>query len=320
LPILVAMVLLLGAGTAVWAQALRPAPLAALGCNQPATITPSSTASNPTSSNSTSANSTSSNSTSSNSTSANPTSANPTSTAGSHATTGGTQGGRTTTQKSAQSFQAPSGSDGASAGRSGATSKSTAKTTAKTTAKKTTTKATATSATATVSVVSGIGEFTDPNLLVEIRPASPALIPLRVFNASAVVGQAKTVTDELRAAGFASILPQDNDPLYPAANYPQAALHCYGEIRFGPAGLAEARTVLIVAPCAQLVLDDRIDNSVDLSLGTKYTLVPINSRMKAELSAIKNASVPPAVIEGQTQAPKPLPPIPDLPSTAGCTP
>jgi hypothetical protein len=143
-------------------------------------------------------------------------------------------------------------------------------------------------------------------------------VPLRVLNASQVVGQAKTVTDELRAAGFASILPQDNDPLYPAASYPQAVLHCYGEIRFGQAGQAEARTVLMVAPCAQLVLDNRIDNSVDLALGSTYTLAPISDAVQAQLTQIRNASVPPAVIEGQTQAPKPLPPIPDLPSTAGC--
>jgi hypothetical protein len=162
-----------------------------------------------------------------------------------------------------------------------------------------------------------IGTFTDPNTLAQIRPANPAQVPLRVFNASIVVGQAKTVTDELRAVGFASILPQDNDPLYPAANYPQTALRCYGEIRYGQAGLAEARTVLIVAPCAQLVMDDRIDNSVDLSLGAKYELNPVTPAMKAQLTQIRNASVPPAVIEGQTQAPRPLPPIPPLP-TATC--
>jgi hypothetical protein len=155
-------------------------------------------------------------------------------------------------------------------------------------------------------------------MLADIRPANPALVPVRVLNASTVVGQAKTVTDELRALGFASVLPQDNDPLYPAGAYPQAVLRCYGEIRFGRAGLAEARTVLLIAPCSQLVLDDRIDNSVDLSLGAKYVLTAPSDKVKAQLAQIKNASVPPAVIEGQTQAPKPLPPIPDLPSTAGC--
>ena len=78
--------------------------------------------------------------------------------------------------------------------------------------------------------------------------------------------------------------------------------------------------MLLDRTCSQLVLDDRIDNSVDLSLGTKYTLVPLRQPVKAAARPIKNASVPPAVIEGQTQAPKPLPPIPDLPSTAGCPP
>ena len=37
--------------------------------------------------------------------------------------------------------------------------------------------------------------------------------------------------------------------------------------------------MLLIAPCAQLVLDDRIDNSVDLSLGAKYSsLAPLDSR------------------------------------------
>src|SRR5690606_34214973 len=98
-------------------------------------------------------------------------------------------------------------------------------------------------------------------------------------------GQAKTVTDELRAAGFGAIGQQQNDPLYPAAD-----LRCYGEIRYGYAGLAEARTTLIVAPCAQLVLDDRLDNSVDLALGRLYQLTPITDEITKQLADIKNAS------------------------------
>jgi len=158
-----------------------------------------------------------------------------------------------------------------------------------------------------------LGTFTTPESLADTRPADPGAVPLTVYNASMVTGQAKTLTDELRAAGFSAIGQQANDPLYPAAD-----LRCYGEIRYGYAGLAEARTTLIIAPCAQLVRDDRLDNSVDLSLGRLYQLTPITEDVKAALTAIKNASAPPPVIEGQTISVRSLPPIPPLPERTGC--
>lgn len=158
-----------------------------------------------------------------------------------------------------------------------------------------------------------LGTFAGPDSLATTRPADPSGIPLRVFNASTVTGQAKTVTDELRAAGFASIGQQDNDPLYPAAD-----LRCYGEIRYGYGGLAEARTTLIVAPCAQLVLDGRLDNSVDLALGRLYQVNPLTDEVKAQLAAIKDAAAPPPVIEGQTVVVRTPPPIPALPDRSAC--
>lgn len=158
-----------------------------------------------------------------------------------------------------------------------------------------------------------LGTFTNPDSLATTRPADPSGIPLRVFNASIVTGQAKTVTDELRAAGFASIGQQGNDPLYPAAD-----LRCYGEIRYGYGGLAEARTTLLVAPCAQLVLDDRLDNSVDLSLGRLYQVTQLTDDVKSQLAAIKDAAAPPPVIEGQTVVVRTPAPIPPLPDRSGC--
>lgn len=163
------------------------------------------------------------------------------------------------------------------------------------------------------SVNTTLGTFTNPQTLAGMRPADPASVPLRVFNASTLTGEAKTVTDELRAAGFTAIGQQANDPLYPESN-----LRCYGEIRYGYAGQAEARTTLIVAPCAQLVLDGRLDNSVDLSIGQLYQSNPVSKNMLAELTAIKDASAPPPVIEGQTVAIRSLPPIPPLPDRTGC--
>jgi hypothetical protein len=164
-----------------------------------------------------------------------------------------------------------------------------------------------------VQVTTSLGTFTDPNTLAATRPADPSDIPLRVLNASDVTGQAKTVTDELRDAGFTAIGQQANDPLYPAWD-----LRCYGEIRYGYAGLAEARTVLIVAPCAQLVLDQRADNSVDLSLGKLYQVEPIGKKIRDELTQIKNAAAPPPVTEGQTISVRPVMSIPPLPDRSGC--
>lgn len=166
---------------------------------------------------------------------------------------------------------------------------------------------------ASTQVSTSLGTFVDPNKLAAIRPADPSEVPLRVLNASTVIGQAKSVTDELRDAGFTSILQQQDDPLYPASD-----LRCYGEIRYGYAGLAEARTVLIVAPCAQLVRDGRTDNSVDLSLGKLYQIQPISAKVQKELVQIKDAAAPPPVIEGQTISVRPVPSIPPLPSRAGC--
>jgi hypothetical protein len=167
---------------------------------------------------------------------------------------------------------------------------------------------------ATSQIITSLGGYADHESLAAVRPANPSTVLLTVYNASAVRGQAKAVTDELRAAGFESILPSNNDPLYPAAD-----LRCVAQIRFGPAGAAAARTVLLVAPCAQLVVDTRVDDTVDLALGARYIYDSVSQTTKDELKAIRDAATPPAVIEGQTAAAKPLPAIPPLPQAACAT-
>lgn len=166
----------------------------------------------------------------------------------------------------------------------------------------------------TPQIVTSLGAYADNESLANVRPANPSTILLTVFNASSVRGQAKAVADELRAAGFESMLASGNDPLYPAAD-----LRCVAQIRFGPAGAAAARTVLLVTPCAQLVVDSRVDDSVDLALGGRYIYDSVSQDVKDQLKAIKDAATPPAVIEGQTAAVKPLPPIPPLPTAACAT-
>ena len=166
----------------------------------------------------------------------------------------------------------------------------------------------------TPQIVTSLGAYADHESLANVRPANPSTILLTVFNASTVRGQAKAVADELRAAGFESMLASGNDPLYPASD-----LGCVAQIRFGPAGAAAARTVLLVTPCAQLVVDSRVDDSVDLSLGGRYIYDSVSQDVKDQLKAIKDAATPPAVIEGPTAAAKPLPPIPALPAAACAT-
>ena len=169
-------------------------------------------------------------------------------------------------------------------------------------------------AVSTAPIITSLGVYTEHASLEAVRPANPSTVALTVFNASSVRGQAKAVTDELRAAGFESIRASSNDPLYPAAD-----LQCVAQIRYGPAGAAAARTVLLIAPCAQLVLDSRIDDSADLALGGRYLYGSVSEDVKTQLRTIQEAATPPAVIEGQTAAAKPLPPIPPLPQAACST-
>ena len=166
----------------------------------------------------------------------------------------------------------------------------------------------------TPAIITSLGSFAGHDSLTGVRPADPAIVPLQVFNASNTPGQAKTLTNELRADGFSSILGGANDPLYPALD-----LVCTAEIRYGQAGTAAARTLLIVAPCAQLVLDNRISDTVDLAVGGRYEYRALAPAVKEALKTIHDAAIPPAVIEGQTAAARPQPSIPPVPSTSGCS-
>ncbi len=220
------------------------------------------------------------------------------------------QPGPATTSVATRASGASAGA-GSAAAASGPTAGSSAPETAAGTAA--TTGSAATAAATTPVVNSTLGAVTDINTLRDTRPANPATVLLQVVNASATPGMAKTVTETLRNAGFDSIRDANDDGLYPAQD-----LRCYGEIRYGPAGSRAARTMLIVVPCATLILDTRFDDSVDFAIGALYTDTGLTDDVRAELTKIKQAATPPAVIEGQTQAAQPDLPIPALPSTANC--
>ena len=71
---------------------------------------------------------------------------------------------------------------------------------------------------------------------------------------------------QLGDLGFAEAAPPDNDPLYPDGD-----MECVGQLRFGPAGQGAASTLALVMPCAELVRDDRPDDTVDVAVGTGFS-------------------------------------------------
>lgn len=112
-----------------------------------------------------------------------------------------------------------------------------------------------------------------------VSPAPPQFTRVRVLNANGRLGEATIVDSALAHLGFASTTPA-NDPLHPDLD-----LRCYGEIRFGPAGQAAARTLSLAVPCAELVRDVRPDSDVDLALGTRFTLQPNDAARTALLDS-----------------------------------
>lgn len=98
-----------------------------------------------------------------------------------------------------------------------------------------------------------------------VRPVPAAEVRVRTLNATPQVGLAGRISLELAHYGFATVGAPGNDP-----RYPRDAMRCFAQIRFGSNGAAEARTLSLLVPCAQLVRDDRQDASVDLALGTYF--------------------------------------------------
>lgn len=112
----------------------------------------------------------------------------------------------------------------------------------------------------------------------EVPPAPPQFTRVHVLNANGVHGEATVIDGELAQLGFATTNTPANDPLYPSAN-----LRCYGQIRFGAAGQAAARTLSLVAPCAQLVRDTRPDAGIDLALGLRFLAMRPNAAARTAL-------------------------------------
>ena len=141
------------------------------------------------------------------------------------------------------------------------------------------------------------GRAVDRAELAAAAPAAPRDTTVRVLNANGQLGQAGLITSELTQPqlGFvrAADNPTGNDTVYPDQN-----MQCVGQIRFGAAGLAQARTVSLAVPCAELVQDARADTVVDLALGTTFGTLAPSAAAQAVLSA-RNAAPPgkPATVD-----------------------
>jgi hypothetical protein len=90
----------------------------------------------------------------------------------------------------------------------------------------------------------------------------PGKVTVNVYNASDRYRLAAKTATRLEKQGYA-VGKIDNDPLKRAVTTP-------AEVRHGEKGLAQARTVLAVAPDAALVQDDRTGERVDLVLGGSW--------------------------------------------------
>lgn len=150
------------------------------------------------------------------------------------------------------------------------------------------------------------------NSLDGVIPAPPQFTRVQVLNANGVRGEATMVDDTLAQLGFAPTTKPANDP-----QFPDFDLHCYGQIRFGAAGQAAARTLSLAVPCAELVRDDRPDATIDLALGTKFLAVSPNSaarRALLDLAGLGSPSTAESSVRGGLAA------QPDLSSGSGALP
>lgn len=139
-----------------------------------------------------------------------------------------------------------------------------------------------------------LGERVDRSTLLDVEPAALSATKVRVYNANGERGQAATVAADLSEYGFAAApdVQVGNDPIYLDQN-----MQCQGQIRFGPNGAAAASTVWLVAPCAELIQDERPDDTVDLALGTYFTSLQPNPDAESVLQSLAG------VAPGTTPAP-----------------
>jgi len=124
------------------------------------------------------------------------------------------------------------------------------------------------------------GPTAAPCVTTTVRPGlvlpKPATVTVNTYNATDRAGLAARTAAELKKRGF-GIGKIANDPL-------GKALTNVGEIRYGPAGTANAQLVAFYVPGGALVLDKRTDTTVDVVLGVKFKAVPAQKTVDAALA------------------------------------
>lgn len=120
-----------------------------------------------------------------------------------------------------------------------------------------------------------------------VPPAPPQRVAVQVLNANGQRGEAGIVATELAELGFVPTAEPTNDPLHPDFD-----LRCHGEIRFGAAGEAAARTLSLAIPCAELVRSTRLDGTVELALGTEFTKLRPNDAAREALDGLARLDQP----------------------------
>ncbi|RJQ82287.1 LytR family transcriptional regulator [Pseudonocardiaceae bacterium YIM PH 21723] len=129
-----------------------------------------------------------------------------------------------------------------------------------------------------------LGEMLSGDALDGVDPLPAEEVKVTVLNGSKKRGYATLVAEELLGMDFGRSLDPTNDPIY------NDQLSCFGQIRFSQAGAGAARTLSLVAPCAQLVRDSRQDATVDFVLGDKFDDVTPNASGKRALTLLKDWS------------------------------
>jgi hypothetical protein len=137
-----------------------------------------------------------------------------------------------------------------------------------------------------------------------VPPASPQHVVVQVLNANGQRGEAAMVAAGLASLGFEPTSEPTNDPLHPSFD-----LRCHGEIRFGAAGEAAARTLSLAMPCAELVRDVRPDARIDLALGTRFTSLRPNEAAREALQGLVQLGQPVLVSRGGQAAAVVAPPV-----------
>ncbi|MEV0292662.1 envelope integrity protein Cei [Nocardia sp. NPDC050710] len=130
-----------------------------------------------------------------------------------------------------------------------------------------------------------LGQRVGASRLQDVEPAPLANSKVRVLNANNQRGQAAHIASQLGDLGFASApgTQYGNDSIYVNGD-----LECTGQIRFGVSGRAAAASAQLVAPCAELIEDQRGDDSVDLVLGSLFRELRPSNDAEEVLRSLKN--------------------------------